>query len=96
MNGIIWLWKHRHCWEQLRYLYSHRYELKRILARVQIHPDSPEGVDNILARLRDFDRIPLARPIPPREKLTPQQELYEIWLPTNTNNPKPFLEKDSN
>ncbi len=62
MQGIIWLWKHRHCWEQLRYLYSHRYELKRILAKVQIHPDSPEGVDNILARLREFDRIPLAMP----------------------------------
>jgi hypothetical protein len=66
MNGLVWLWKHRHCWEQLRYLYSHRFELKSILSKVSIHPDAPEGVDKILDCLRDFDRVPLTRPIPPR------------------------------
>lgn len=80
MNGIIWLWKHRHCWEQLRYLYSHRFELKRILSKLSIHPDSPREVEKILARLRDFDRVPLTKPIPPRPE--------RVWpKPTPSNRP---------
>lgn len=66
MNGIIWLWKHRHCWKQLKYLYNKRFELKRILSKVSIHPDSPGEVENILACLREFGRVPLTRQIPPR------------------------------
>lgn len=64
MNGIIWLWKHRHCWEQLRYLYSHRYSIKLALGT-----SSNEDAADLLAHLRDFDRIPLTRPskvLPPQ------------------------------
>ena len=66
MQKFIWLWKHWHCWKQLKYLYEHRYSLKLILSKVALHPDSPEKVERILAHLREFDRVPLARPIPPR------------------------------
>lgn len=69
IEGLAWLWKHRHCWEQLKYLYEHRLELKRILRNIYIHDDRPseyrESVDShpkkILAYLREFDRVPLAR-----------------------------------
>jgi hypothetical protein len=65
MKGIIWLWKHRHCWEQLRYLYSHRFELKRMLGIMALSPDCGEEAKAMLGRLESFDRVPLARPIPP-------------------------------
>lgn len=60
MQKFIWLWKHRHCWEQLKYLCSHRYELKRILSIVAL-ADRSQEVKDILACLRDFDRVPLVR-----------------------------------
>lgn len=96
MQGIIWLWKHRHCWEQLKYLYEHRYSLKVILSKVSLHPDVPEKVESILECLREFDRVPLTGHIPPRGKLEPQHERFSIRLPTNTKEPNPFLEKESN
>ena len=79
MNGIIWLWKHRHCWKQLKYLYEHRFELKLILGNISVHHDrpgeyqsdcnaDPERLEKILDCLRDFDRVPLIGPIPPRPK----------------------------
>jgi len=58
MNGIIWLWKHRYCWKQLKYLYENRYSLKLILEKVSLHPDAPEKIERILASLREFDRVP--------------------------------------
>lgn len=72
MKGLIWLWRHRHCWEQLKYLYEQRGELKRILRSIHINTDSPSEfqadpekdpqiIDAMLERLRGFDRIPLVR-----------------------------------
>lgn len=87
MKGIIWLWKHQHCWKQLRYLYSHRFELKRILAKVSLHPDAGEDVDRILKRLRDMDRIPLPRewmvapPLPSRPNQVPAARAWTISPP---------------
>lgn len=77
MKGIIWLWKHRHCWEQLRYLYSHRFELKRILAKVPLS----EEAKGILTCLHEFDRVPLARPIP-RRPLYNERIERALVLPT--------------
>ncbi len=74
MSGIIWLWKHRHCWEQLKYLYEHRYSLKLILSKVSLHPDAPEKVERILACLREFDRMPLAKPMMRGMRLPEKQE----------------------
>lgn len=62
MRNMIWLWKHRHCWEQLRYLYSHRFEIQRIAAKMSLSPDAYQETDNLLACLRNFNRVPLARP----------------------------------
>lgn len=72
MQKFIWLWKHRHCWEQLKYLYEQRMELKRILRSIHINADAPsefqadpdkdpQTIDIILECLREFDRVPLAR-----------------------------------
>jgi len=67
MNGIIWLWKHRYCWKQLKYLYENRYRLKLALST-----SKAEDAEKILACLKGFDRVPLARPWkvepPPRPK----------------------------
>lgn len=57
MSGIIWLWKHRHCWKQLKYLYEHRYSLTLALST-----SKAEDAEEIRACLRDFDRVSLARP----------------------------------
>lgn len=84
MNGIVWLWKHRHCWEQLEYLYEQRTELKRILRSIHINEHAPsefqadeekdpQTIDAILERLREFDRVPLVREWavspPPRKRV---------------------------
>ncbi len=31
MKGIIWLWKHRHCWKGLKQLYEGAPEIRRNL-----------------------------------------------------------------
>lgn len=61
MQGIIWLWKHRHCWKQLKYLYENRYSLK-----LALHTSKAEDAERILACLREFDRVPLVRRVTPR------------------------------
>lgn len=101
MQKFIWLWKHRHCWEQLKYLYEQRMELKRILRSIHINTDAPSEfqadpdkdpqiIDAILERLREFDRVPLARGsfTLPLKRLADRQQDELTWL-----NEKPELLK---
>lgn len=91
MRRYIWLWKHRHCWEQLKYLYEQRGELKRILRSIYINADAPSEfqadendpqiIDAILDTLREFDRIPMPNRIPAR----PQPILHQLPYEWETN-----------
>lgn len=78
MNGVIWLWKHRHCWEQLRYLYEHRYSLKLALGT-----SSSEHAEELLARLRDFDRMPLIGALPSRPGCVPPVRPWKVSPPVS-------------
>lgn len=94
MQKFIWLWKHRHCWEQLKYLYEQRGELKRILRSIHINADSPsefqadvdkdpQTIDALLERLREFDRVPRPREwnvVPPRPPSPPRRPNTKAWL----------------
>ena len=83
MQGIIWLWKHRHCWEQLKYLHESRGALKLALST-----SKAEDAEEIRICLRDFERVPLVRPIPER-----LGKIYPIGpMPRGSNRPKPIQE----
>lgn len=99
MQGIIWLWKHRHCWEQLKYLYEQRGELKRILRSIHINTDSPgefqadvgkdpQTTNAILEHLREFDRVPLVRAWGASTSIGGKVEPPRPW-PKRPNMPRP-------
>lgn len=104
MQGILWLWKHRHCWEQLKYLYEQRIELKRILRNIGLHDDRPseyqaaindiDVIPDILAKLREFDMIPLARAWKVSPPLPGSNGRIEkaMTFPT-TDKPNPYLRR---
>lgn len=79
MKGIIWLWKHRHCWEDMKLLWDHRTELKRIVLKLHLESIFPRWKDETKAELAEqgqecwewlsgVGQLKLARPwkIPPR------------------------------
>ncbi len=99
MQKFIWLWKHRHCWEQLKYLYEQRIELKRILRSIHISVDAPsefqadeekdpQTIDSILERLREFDRVPLIRSWNVSPSMGGKVEPPRAW-PERPNMPRP-------
>jgi len=85
MKRIIWLWKHRHSWEQLKYLYEIRCSLKVILRESYL-----EESNDILEHIREFDQVPLARPW----KVTPPILMRGTELPARKEGESnPFLER---
>ncbi len=48
---ILWIWRHRHCWGDIKELWEHLYEIKHIMLKLHMESLIPQWKDETKVEL---------------------------------------------